>query len=348
MTIGDSLKDGDPWHRRAAGVIKTLFNTYLAAFVALGTGIVVVTGTGTYAARTITGPAAGITVSNGSGVSGDPTLALANDLSALEGLSSTGIAARTGTDTWAQRTITGTSGNIAVSNGSGASANPTIDFDTSALAGWMEISDSWSYSAVSGIIATITVPSDATARYALGDRVRLKQGAGYLYFYVVGIPSTTSIKVSGGADYTLANSSITNVAISKWINPNAFPEWFTWAPTFTGFSADPSGGTYYFRMVGDTVSLSVHMPNNGTSNATGFTMTAPFTSASISQTRNRAPASVTDNGAKVNAAGQALLSSNTTTITLYSDYSEGAATWTNANGKRASFSPLVYRIKDGG
>lgn len=58
------------------------------------------TGTGTGAARSLTAPAAGITVSNGDGVSGNPTLALANDLSAIEGLSGTGIARRTGTDAW--------------------------------------------------------------------------------------------------------------------------------------------------------------------------------------------------------------------------------------------------------
>lgn len=90
------------------------------------TGLVTRTASNTYTTRTLTGPAAGITVSNGDGVSGNPTLALANDLSAVEGLSSTGMAARTGTDTWAVRTITGTANKITVTNGSGASGDPTI------------------------------------------------------------------------------------------------------------------------------------------------------------------------------------------------------------------------------
>jgi len=92
----------------------------------LGNGLVAHTGSGAYAARTITGPAAGITVTNGSGVAGNPTLALANDLAALEGLGSTGIAARTAADTWAQRTITGTANKITVTNGDGVAGNPTI------------------------------------------------------------------------------------------------------------------------------------------------------------------------------------------------------------------------------
>lgn len=64
------------------------------------TGLVARTGAGTCATRTLTAPAAGITISNGDGVSGNPTLVLANDLAALEGLSGTGIARRTGSDAW--------------------------------------------------------------------------------------------------------------------------------------------------------------------------------------------------------------------------------------------------------
>jgi hypothetical protein len=71
-------------------------------------------------------PAAGITVTNGDGVSGNPTLVLANDLAALEGLSSTGIAVRSATDTWVQRTVTGTAAEITVTNGDGVSGNPTL------------------------------------------------------------------------------------------------------------------------------------------------------------------------------------------------------------------------------
>jgi hypothetical protein len=49
----------------------------------------------------------------------------ADDLTAIEALTGTGIAARTGTNTWALRTITAGSG-ISVTNGDGVAGNPTI------------------------------------------------------------------------------------------------------------------------------------------------------------------------------------------------------------------------------
>lgn len=77
----------------------------LAALEGLAsTGLVARTGTDTWSVRTLTGPAAGITVTNGNGVSGNPTLALANDLAAVEALSTTGYAKRTGSDTWSLST----------------------------------------------------------------------------------------------------------------------------------------------------------------------------------------------------------------------------------------------------
>lgn len=98
-----------------------------------GTGLIAKTAAGTAATRSIVAPAAGLTVTNGNGVSGNPTLALANDLAALEGLAGTGMPARTAADTWVQRTVAGTAGRVSVTNGDGVSGNPTIDLVASGV-----------------------------------------------------------------------------------------------------------------------------------------------------------------------------------------------------------------------
>lgn len=93
-------------------------------------GIVTSLGSGSYGTVTsvgLTAPAAGITVS-GSPVtgSGSITLSLADDLAALEAMAGTGIVARTASNTYSQRTITGTANKIDVADGSGVSGNPTV------------------------------------------------------------------------------------------------------------------------------------------------------------------------------------------------------------------------------
>jgi hypothetical protein len=89
------------------------------------TGIAVRTATNTWTTRTLTAPAAGLSITNPAGIAGNPTFALGNDLAALEGLSSTAFAVRTAADTWAQRTLTAGTG-ISIGNGDGVSGNPVI------------------------------------------------------------------------------------------------------------------------------------------------------------------------------------------------------------------------------
>jgi hypothetical protein len=83
---------------------------------------------GTVTSVDLTAPAAGITATGGPiTTSGAITLALANDLAGLEGLSSLGLASRTGVDTWAVRAVVGVNNRITVTDGNGVSGDPTVD-----------------------------------------------------------------------------------------------------------------------------------------------------------------------------------------------------------------------------
>lgn len=215
-----------------AADITALLDSDLTAIANLATtGLIARTGTGTMATRTITQPAAGITVTNGDGVSGNPTLALANDLSALEGLASTGIAVRTGTDTWAQRSVaTASSARITVTNGDGVSGNITLDLASGV------ISTPGTYNSVTvdtygrvtaGSTSSTTSLADTLTNGEAGaivigrvvycsgvDTMRLANANAAGTKDVIGIVTSTSI--SSGASGSFACEGIITATTTQW------------------------------------------------------------------------------------------------------------------------------------
>lgn len=128
---GTNTSTGAPGFKRWNGSAWVNFSidATLAALAVLDAtaGLLVQTGADTFVRRTLQAPAAGFTIANPAGTAGDPTFSLANDLAALEGMSGTGIVARTASETYAQRTIAaGAGGSIIVADGDGVAANPTI------------------------------------------------------------------------------------------------------------------------------------------------------------------------------------------------------------------------------
>jgi hypothetical protein len=78
-----------------------------------GSGIHVQASPGTFHLRTFSTSGAGLTVTNGTGVAGNPTVALSEDVAAIEALSGTGLASRTGANTWTLLSIGTTAGTVA-------------------------------------------------------------------------------------------------------------------------------------------------------------------------------------------------------------------------------------------
>lgn len=65
-----------------------------------GAGILTQSAPGTFNLRTLQTSGAGLSLTNGGGVAGDPTLSLSGDVAAIEALAGTGWAQRTGSNTW--------------------------------------------------------------------------------------------------------------------------------------------------------------------------------------------------------------------------------------------------------
>ncbi len=175
------------------------------------TGIMVQTGVDTFAGRTLVAPAAGITITNPAGIAGNPTFALANDLAALEGLTTTGYIIRTGDGTATTRSITGTAGNIVVTNGDGVASDTSIDLDT--------VTDSGTGSFLKVTVDTFGRVTGTEAVVA-SDITSL---VGSTYVDVAGDTMTGSLTMSGGTHITLPDAPVnpTDAANKAYVDATA-------------------------------------------------------------------------------------------------------------------------------
>ena len=92
----------------------------------MATGIVVKTSALQFTPRQIQTTGAGITISNGDGISGNPTIGLSGLPLVLAQASGSGLLALSSGTSLSPVTITGTADQIGVSNGTGVGGNPTI------------------------------------------------------------------------------------------------------------------------------------------------------------------------------------------------------------------------------
>jgi len=98
--------------------------------------------------------------------------------------------------------------------------------------GWIAANETWTYASAT----SFTVSGDVTGKYQKGDKIKLTQSSTVKYFYITNVsysaPNTT-ITITGGSDYSLDNATITNNYYSKAENPQGFPAYFNYTPTWT-------------------------------------------------------------------------------------------------------------------
>jgi hypothetical protein len=156
----------------------------------------------------------------------------------------------------------------------------------------------------------------------------------------------TTITTHGGYNAAANDCDVLNTATypvtanyySKFENPQNFPGAFHWAATYTGFSADPSGGIFMFFVRGDWCYCTIRNPYNGTSDSADFTISAPIT-ASASSDYYGDYALVSDNNTR--GAGEIEIQANTASFILGKGYTP--AGFTTSGNKRCNFANIKYR-----
>jgi len=128
ITTGLGLGNSDSG---AQGAYQVFLNGSSASLESVGNGMLAKSGTNTISARTITAGTSGLSVSNGDGVSGNPTISTTGLLTLLAGTVGTGLLATAGGTTLTPVTITGDANEISVTNGNtspviGIADNPVI------------------------------------------------------------------------------------------------------------------------------------------------------------------------------------------------------------------------------
>lgn len=311
-------------------------------------GIYARTGAGAVSARTITGPAAGITVSNGDGVSGNPTLVLANDLAGVEGLSTNGIATRTASDTWTTRTITGTANRIGVTNGDGVSGNPTLDIgsDVVTLTDSQVLTNKTLTTPIltNPVIDNTAAPPTAAGTNTAGEDLEFSGGKGtgtgvpgrVVARYPLITASGTTVQSLSASAYPLNVNLYTNTGTGTAIqNTTTETSLFTGLTGGAGSTRDVEGGIsrvgthYKFRVVGNVSSTA--SPTLRIRTKLGATTVADTTAGTVNTAGGKF---WLDIDIAVNTIG----ASGTVTTFMRFDYSSantGAVTVATLNGANA-------------
>lgn len=235
-------------------------------------------------------------------------------------------------------TTTPQSGDYLVIARSGS--NYKVDIST-LVDGWIPVTATWTRTGNH----TFTVTGDVTASYRKGTKVRYKDGGSYEYGVIATsayVAPNTTVTLITNSDYAMAAATITDTYISYIENPAGFPFWFNYAPTFTGFSADPASGIYRWHVTGRRIRVAIRQPNNGTSNSTGFTISAPVAAITIANMIWDAPCSFVNNSSASATSGNIYMVSAATSFGLITNWSSGA--WTASNGKRCATASIEYEF----
>jgi hypothetical protein len=214
---------------------------------------------GTMTPRSVTYSGSGVTVTNGDGQSGNPTISLTGTVASLANSSGTGFLALPGNGTVSGRTLTETSNQISITNPNGIAGNPTFSIaDNPVLPG----------------TEGVTVPVGTTAeRPASANNGELRYNTSTATFEgyanntwgsITTGTGVTSVGLVMPSDFTVTNSPITSAG-------DLTAAWASQAANYVLAAPNGSSGTPSFRAF-----VNADLPNSGvTANTYGSTTAIP-------------------------------------------------------------------------
>jgi trimeric autotransporter adhesin len=255
---GIGLTDGG-----ALSTLQINLNAVSGSLESSGVGLIAKTG-GTVTGRTLVAGTSGLSITNGNGVSGNPSISLTGALAGIPGLAGTGLISIIGGSTASQVTILGTANQITVVNGNG-NGNPTISIsDNPTLPG----------------TGAVLMPGGTTAERpgGTGGQLRFNSQTGFMEFYTgvewANLSAGASIanNIGGGLanEILVQNGPSSTTFITAPTVANTFLEWdgvaFTWSanPLGTVTSIDVSGGTTGLTYSGGPITTSGTITMAGT------------------------------------------------------------------------------------
>lgn len=130
----------------------------------------------------------------------------------------------------------GTSGQV-LTISSGVPSWQTLAIPVVPTDGWTPETATLTYASATSVTTSGTITA-----YTKGTRIKFTNNS-ITYYGTVISSSGSTINLALNSDYTIANSAITSPSYSYVANPQGYPGWFNWTPTYS------AGGSMTFTSV---------------------------------------------------------------------------------------------------
>lgn len=166
------------------------------------------------------------------------------------------------------------------------SANQVLKTDGALQLGWASTPGSDGWTPFSGTLVYVSASSfkvegaDWTATFTKGTRIKLTQtSAKYFVVTSSSFSTDTTVNVTAGTDYTVANAAITSPYYSYDMSPQGYPTSFTYAPSPTNWTVgDGTWTRAIFSVVDRRVFVSLKFTFGSTSAMAGsMAVSTPIT-----------------------------------------------------------------------